>query len=285
MMPRLPLLSLLLALAYTSLLAADETKEETPFITTGTWKHEELKRFKAPEANQGVAADDEHIYVITNRAVGKYRKDTLKRVGGWKDENGGPFIHLNAGIIHDGKLLCAHSNFPGTPMTSSIEIFDPQTMTHIGSHSLGIDSGSLTWITWHGGHWYACFAHYSKSQPATGRDPAWTELVRFDTEWRRTGGWVFPKLIIEIFGTSSSSGGSISADGTLFITGHDARQLFVLRFPKAGSVLEWTDTIPITAAGQAFVWDPVQPGTFYSILRKSKEVIISKITPPPAPSH
>lgn len=61
--------------------AADKAKEDLPLITTGTWQHEELKRFKAPEANQGVAADDEHIYVITNRALGKYRKDTLERVG------------------------------------------------------------------------------------------------------------------------------------------------------------------------------------------------------------
>lgn len=265
--------------------AADKTKEDLPLLTTGTWKHEELKRFQAPEAKQGVAADDEHVYVITNRALGKYRKETLERVGEWKDAEGGPFIHMNSGIIHEGKLLCAHSNFPGLPITSSIEIFDPKTMTHVGTHSLGIDSGSLTWITWHDGHWYACFAHYAKSQPATGRDPAWTELVRFDPEWRRTGGWTFPKRIVEIFGSSSSSGGSIAPDGTLFITGHDAQQLFVLRFPKAGSVLEWTDTIPITAAGQAFAWDPVHPNLFYSILRSSQEVVVSRIVQYPSLSE
>ncbi|MBB5037311.1 hypothetical protein [Prosthecobacter dejongeii] len=257
--------------------AADKAEEALPLITTGIWKHEELKRFKAPEANQGVAADAEHIYVITNRALGKYRKDTLARVGEWKDEKGGPFIHMNSGIIHEGKLWCAHSNFPALPMTSSIEIFDPVAMKHVGTYSFGIAPGSLTWIARHQDHWYACFAHYSKDRPKTGRDPAWTELVRYDDQWRRTSGWVFPSGILEIFGGSSCSGGSIAADGTLFITGHDAKQLFVLRFPTAGSVLEWTDTIPITAEGQAFSWDPTQPGYFYGIIKKTREVVVSRI--------
>jgi hypothetical protein len=45
-----------------------------------------LKRFKADEAHQGVAVDAEHFYAITNAAIGKYRKDTGERVGGWKDD-------------------------------------------------------------------------------------------------------------------------------------------------------------------------------------------------------
>jgi outer membrane protein assembly factor BamB len=266
----------LLGLATAS--AADKGKPELPLVSTGKYQHEELKRFVAPEANQGVVVDAEFIYVITNTAIGKYRKDTFERVGEWKEDKGGPFIHMNAGIMHQGKLMCAHSNFPGVPMTSSIETFDPVTMTHVGTHSLGIDSGSLTWFAWHKGHWYACFAHYSRSKAGTGRDPLWTELVRFDSEWRRTGGWIFPPRILEIFGGSSCSGGSISPDGTVFITGHDAKQLFVLKFPQAGSVMEWVDTVPITAEGQAFSWDPVKPGVFYGIIRKTKEVVISKIT-------
>ncbi len=263
--------------------AADKDKktsapaEPVEVVSTGQWTHQELKRFPAKEANQGVVADDKFLYVITNTAIGKYDKTTFERVGGWEEEKGGPFIHMNAGIIHEGKLLCAHSNFPGVPMTSSIEIFDPQKMTHVGTRSFGIDSGSLTWIAPHEGGWLACFAHYSKSQPQTGRGPSSTELVRFDAEWRRTGGWVFPQGIIDIFGGSSCSGGSISAGGDIFITGHDAKQLCVLRFPEAGSILQWTDTIPMTAEGQSFSWDPVQPGIFYGIVKKTKEVVVSRI--------
>lgn len=260
-------------------LGAEDTKSPNlDVISTGQWQHEEVQRFPAKEANQGVVADDEYLYVISNVEIGKYRKDTFERVGGWKDIKGGPFIHLNAGIMHQGKLYCAHSNFPGVPMTSSIEIFDPVSMQHIGTHSLGIASGSLTWIVWHENHWLACFAHYSKSKAQTGRDPSWTELVRYDAEWRRTGGWTFPPGIIQIFGGSSSSGGSIAEDGTLFITGHDAKQLFVLKFPAAGSVLKWIDTIPMSAEGQAFSWDPKAPNRFYGIIKKTREVVVSRIS-------
>ncbi len=37
-------------------------------------RHEELRRFKAAEANQGAA-----VYAIDNHALGKYRKDTSAR--------------------------------------------------------------------------------------------------------------------------------------------------------------------------------------------------------------
>ena len=40
----------------------------------GGGRHEELRRFKAAEANQGVA-----VYAIDNHALGKYRKDTGAR--------------------------------------------------------------------------------------------------------------------------------------------------------------------------------------------------------------
>ena len=45
----------------------------------GNWRHEELRRFKAAEANQGVAVDAEFFYAIDNHAIGKYRKDTGAR--------------------------------------------------------------------------------------------------------------------------------------------------------------------------------------------------------------
>jgi hypothetical protein len=59
-----------------------------------------------------VAVDDEHVYAITNAAIGKYRKDTGERVGGWKESADGHIKHLNAGLILDGRLWCAHSNYP-----------------------------------------------------------------------------------------------------------------------------------------------------------------------------
>ena len=241
------------------------------------WRHEELRRFPAAEANQGVAADEQFVYAITNRAIGKYRKDTGRRVGGWQDPKGGPFIHLNAGVVCKGRLYGAHSNFPAVPMVSSVEIWDTATMEHVGTHSFGIDVGSLTWIDQRDGHWFACFAQYTKDKSKTGRDPAWTEVVQFDDQWRRAGGWVFPSGIIERFGGASCSGGAFGPEGLLFTTGHDAKELYVLGLPSAGSVLQWKDTIPISAEGQAFCWDPVEPSILYSISRHKREIIVSRV--------
>ena len=43
-------------------------------------KHAEIKRFPAPEAKQGVAVDDEFAYVVSDFAIGKYRKSDGVRV-------------------------------------------------------------------------------------------------------------------------------------------------------------------------------------------------------------
>ena len=44
------------------------------------------------------------------------------------------------------------------------------------------------------------------------------------------------------------------------------------------AVLEWQATIPISAEGQAFAWDPVETNLLYSISRPRREVIVSRIT-------
>lgn len=243
----------------------------------GRWRHEELRRFKAREAHQGVATDGEFVYAISNRAIGKYRIETGERLSGWEGEKGGPIVHLNAGTVRDGRLHVAHSNYPGVPMLSSVEIWDSSTMQHVGTHSLGIDAGSLTWVAWRDGCWFACFAHYSTSQGRTGRDASWTQLVRFDEQWRREAGWVFPPDLIVRFGGNSSSGGGFGPEGLLFVTGHDAKELYALAFPEAGSVLRWTDTVSIGAEGQAFDFDPRRPGFLYSLMRRTGEVIVSRL--------
>ena len=100
----------------------------------GGGRHEELRRFKAAEANQGVAVDAEFFYAIDNHAIGKYRKDTGARVGGWDGGKGGRIQHLNAGVLLDGRLYCAHSNFPKLPAESSVEMWNTATMQPVASH-------------------------------------------------------------------------------------------------------------------------------------------------------
>src|SRR5699024_554558 len=120
-----------------------------------------LLSFSASAARQAVAVDNEYFYAIDNRTIEKYDKSSGQLVQVWTDTSG--FIqHLNSGVIYDGKLYCAHSNYPKLPMKSSIEIFDVRNLEHIGSHSFGIDVGSATWLDIYEGHWYVAFAHYER---------------------------------------------------------------------------------------------------------------------------
>jgi len=244
----------------------------------GRWQHIEVTRIKAPEAHQGVAVDDQHFYAITNRAIGKYRKDTGARVAGWEDVPGGRLKHLNAGVVIDGRLYCAHSNFPTIPEESSVEIWDVATMRHLESHPFEKPPGSLTWIDKRDGKWFACFAHYGKTS-----DPALSRVMSFDEKWRPLATWTFPVAVIARFGEYSSSGGGFGSDGNLFVSGHDAPELYVLALPEGGGEMSLLDTVAISAAGQAFAWDrsPGAEGVLYSIQRKTKEVIISTIRKTP----
>lgn len=278
-------LALLLALlSPVSLLAAESVPLNPPMgqLTTAGWRYEELRRFKAPEAGQGVAVDREFFYAINNHTIGKYRKQTGERVAQWEGGAGGDYIHLNAGIIFDGKLYGIHSNYPGVPMLSSLEIFDPVTLQPIGSHSFGRMDGSFTWLDRRANRWIACFVHYGNRGAEPSRDSAWTQIIAFDDEWRRTGGWALPPDLITRFGGRgySASGGGFGPGGHLYLTGHDNTELYVVTFPKAGSVMKWIATIPFPSEGQAFCWDPHAPGMLYSILKKSKEVIVGRVTIP-----
>ncbi len=262
----------------------------------GGWRHEELRRFKAAEANQGVAVDAEFFYAIDNHALGKYRKDSGARVGGWDGGKSGRIQHLNAGVVIADRLYCAHSNFPKLPAESSVEIWDTATMQPAGQHRFEQPPGSLTWAVPRGGEWFACFAHY---RPLS--DPARAQVVRFDAQWQRLASWSFPADLIQRFAGSSASGGEFGPGGALFVTGHDARELYVLGFGSSTfqcrdaaddampgdstlecratrAVLNWTATIPISAEGQAFAWDPVETNVLYSISRPRREVIVSRIT-------
>lgn len=240
-------------------------------------RFEEIRRFSSPHANQGVAVDADHFYAITNRAIGKHDKETGRLVDEWVGPVEGPIIHLNSGIVLDGRLYTAHSNYPGVPMVSSIEIWDVETMEHVDSHSFGIFQGSATWADRRDGSWWVGFANYEGWGGQPGPDPSWTTVVRFDDQWRPIAGYVFPPGVVERFEDRSNSGGAWGPDGYLYATGHDHSEVYVLRPPEAGSVLELVETLPVPAEGQAIAWDPTESGVLYTIIRSTSEVVVSKL--------
>ena len=107
---------------------------------------EQIGEFTVPEANQGVGVDARHFYAVDNYIIGKYDKKTGKLLKKWQGAKSGPIVHLDSAMLMDGKLYAAHSNYSEWPMTSSLEIFDAETMEYIGTHSVGIQWGSLTWV-------------------------------------------------------------------------------------------------------------------------------------------
>jgi len=241
-------------------------------------KYQELKRYSAPEARQAVAVDATCFYAIGNSSVAKYDKKSGVRLAGWECPEGKPLIHLNSGVVVDGKLYCAHSNYPAVPLTGSVEIWDTKTIGHIGTHSFGIYAGSTTWIDFYKGCWYVAFAHYQNKGGEPNRDPSWTTLVKFDQAWNRLESWVFPPEVVKRFAGYSSSGGVIDDHGFLYCTGHDAPEVYVLQFPKGGSILELVEILEVSFPGQGIALDRSDPGILYSIFKARREVIVARIT-------
>ena len=243
----------------------------------GSERLEEIRRFFAEEARQGVAVDERYVYVISDRQIGKYEKGTGERVGLWKGQEDGPIIHLDSGVVAHGKLYCAHSNYPEVPMRSSVEIWDVETLQHVGSHSFGIRRGSCTWVDHYDGRWWVAFAHYDKWKSKTGRGTEWTSLVAFDDQWRELAAWVLPEEVLQRMRPMSNSGGSWGPDGLLYCTGHDRPEVYVLQLPRMGSVLELVRIIPITLLGQGIAWDRSSPDMLYGIRKQDKQVIVSRL--------
>ena len=231
---------------------------------------EQIGEFAVPEANQGVGADARHFYAVDNQAIGKYDKKTGKLVKKWQGDSKGPVLHLDSAMLMDGKLYAAHSNYPDWPMTSSLEIFDAETLEHVGTHSFGIQWGSLTWVDWKDGYWWMGFANYDRllgpNKTPYGHK-ANTLVVKLDPQFKLVESFTLPKALLDKFEDMSNSGGSWGPDGYLYLSGHDPAEVYRMRLPKAGSVLELVDVIPMNIRGQGIAWDRSQPGVIYGIIR------------------
>ena len=234
----------------------------------------QIGEWAIPDAGQGVAVDRAHFYAIDDRVIAKYDKKTGTLVKRWEGERDGPIVHLDGAVVRGGRLYAAHSNYPGWPMTSSLEVWDTATLEHVGSHSFGINWGSLTWVDFQAGHWWMVFANYDQllgpNRTPYGHKLA-TQLIKFTEDFRMVESWVLPKTVLDRFGQMSNSGGSWGPDGFLYLTGHDFGELYKMRLPKSGSVLELMDTVPIAVRGQGIAWDRSDPGVLYGVVRATPQ--------------
>lgn len=237
-----------------SLLWIGEVLSADRWVTTG--------KLAAPEAHQAAAADEQHVYAITNAQVAKYDRVSGERIAVSK----GKAKHLNSGFWWHGKLYCAHSNYPAKPEQSEIMVLDPESMELSAYKDFGNFGGSLTWAVHNGDHWWCNFARY-------GNANAETFLVKFDTDWQEQARWTYPASVIGKLGRNSLSGG-VWREAELLTTGHDDPVLFRLQLPKEGSVLKFIGQQSIPFSGQGIAHDPVTGG-LVGINRDKRQVVFA----------
>jgi N-acyl-D-amino-acid deacylase len=224
----------------------------------------ETRALPAPEAVQAAAADAQSVYAIGSAVIGKYDRATGQHVA----NSTGDAKHLNSGFLWEGKLYCAHSNFPRKPEQSEIKVLDPETMQLATAVDFGESNGSLTWVVHEDGFWWATFAFYGE---ANGR----TRLVKFDDQWQEIGVWTFPAEVVKDLGKYSISGG-VWKDGRLLATGHDHRVIYRLRVPEHPGVLELEAVLPSPFPGQGIANDP-KTGGLLGIRRDKKQVVFGEL--------
>lgn len=224
----------------------------------------QISALSAREANQAAVADEQFVYAIDSVVVAKYDRATGKRLA----VSTGRATHLNSGFLWEGKLYCAHSNYPRKPERSEIMVVNPETMELRPFKEFRENRGSLTWVVREGDSWWCNFAHYAGEN-------AKTILVQFDSEWREKAAWTYPSVVVKDLGRMSISGG-LWNDGMILATGHDHRKIYRLRPPKQGTVLELVDILPSPFPGQGIAADP-KTGGLIGINRAKKQIVFATL--------
>jgi hypothetical protein len=235
-----------------------------------------VTRLPAPDARQGVASGPDGLYAIDNRAIARLDPLTGRMLARWEGDEA-QFKHINSCIVRARELVCAASNYPDIPQASRIERFDARTLVHRATRELGAGYGSLTWVDWHAGSWWACYANYDGKGGMPGRDHRATTLVKYDTDFREQAHWLFPDAVLDSFAPRSASGGAWGSDGLLYVTGHDRPELYAMQVPEKSATLVLVATIGLPTDGQAIGWDVRRPRLLWSIERSTREVVASQI--------
>jgi hypothetical protein len=235
-----------------------------------------VARFAAPDADQGVVVDARYFYAIDNHVIARHRRSDGAQEARWDGGGDGDIRHINSCARDGHLLLCANSNYPELPMGSSLEWFDPATMRHVRSLSLGLrDEGSLVWAQPLKSGWIAGFAHYDRADGRGGtgyKDSRYGNVVLFDREWRRIGGWLLPPSVQSRMQPHSASGGAMGPDGLLYLAGHDRGEIYAMGRPVAGPYLVHLATLAVASRGQAFAFVPGTARDVMVIDRKERSV-------------
>lgn len=235
----------------------------------------EVRRLPAPEARQGAVGDRRSVYAIDNSAIARYDRTSDRREALWQGDPA-RFPHLNSCIRHRRHLICAGSNYPAVPMTSMIVWFDARTLQPVRVRDLGGAAGSLTWLDRRGSDWWAGFANYDGKGGQPGRDHRATVVVRFDRNFVSRRTYRLPDAVLERLAPRSTSGGLWGQDGLLRLTGHDRPELYILRLPAGGDLLELVATVKTPTGGQAIGRDEACGDCLWSIDRQRRELVLSR---------
>lgn len=248
-----------------------------------------VQRFDADNAYQAVAVGQDAFYAISNVRLTRHDKNTGRVLQQWDDGSqlNSPLSHLDSGVVLDEKLYSAHSNYPGWPMTSSVEVWDMGNMQHIESHSFGVMLGSFTWLDRYNGSWWGAFANYDIVQRGMTEpygETRNTVMVQFDDDFEVLQSWSLPAEILRRMSPMSNSGGSWGSDGYLYLSGHDDPEIYVMALPEVGSELDWLATVRLPGLnGQGIAWDrSTEDSILWAILRSTRQVL--KIEMPVLPN-
>lgn len=228
----------------------------------------ELQRYPAKTAHQGVAVDANSIFSISSREISRHQKSDGKLLDTWKGPKDSHIRHLNSGVVIQGKLFCAHSNWPQKLLKNTVEVFDAKNLKHLETLKFPGTPGAINWIDRRQGKWWIAFAFYGELENVRK-----TYLARYDDDWNLEKKWTFPDSVLKRFLPYSNSGGAWGPNGLIYTTGHDRRELYVMRVSDSDSVLEHVETLTAPIAGQGIAWDASDIGTLYGIHRQQKQVI------------
>lgn len=239
-----------------------------------------LERFPSENAYQAIAVDAENFYAINNTRISKHHKRSGELLAQWDDGEAlpAPLMHLDSAVVLDGELFSSHSNFPRWPMTSSIEVWDSQSLQHTRSHQFGVLLGSMTWLDRVDGAWWGAFANYDIAKVASVEPyggSANSVVVKFDADFNVIQQWRLPAEIVAKISPMSNSGGSWGDDGYLYLTGHDDPEIYVMRPDADLEELSWIATVDVAGLnGQGIAWDRTsEDNELWAILRSSREAL------------